>query len=54
MKRFKVQGWYKLNYEKHFKFEILNAKTTSKALNIFLFYYEEFYFYKTTVEEIVL
>ena len=52
MKRFKVQGWYEKNYEKHFQFEILNAKSTGRALNIFLFYYEDLFFYKTTVEEI--
>ena len=53
MKRFKVEGWYRLHDEKDFKFEILNAKTENKALNIFLFYYEDLHFYKTTVQEIL-
>ena len=51
MKRFKVQGWYRVHDEKDFKNQIIECYTKRKALDLFANMYN-CRFYKITAEEI--
>ena len=52
MKKFKVEGWYRLEDYKDFELLHIDCKTLEKAVKLFKQYYSDVYFYKITVEEI--
>jgi hypothetical protein len=53
MKRFKVEGWYRLHDEKDFEVLHIESIDAAKAIRIFQKEYRSTSFYKITVEEIL-
>ena len=51
MKKFKVEGWYRLQDSKDFEELILYSENTKNAINYFKFYFG-LQFYKITAKEI--
>ena len=53
MKRFKVEGWYRLDDEKDFEVLHIESKDAEKAIRIFKKEYRSTHFYKIDIKEIL-